>query len=98
MNPKEKKLQTPLEEIPEVRVKKKAALIIDEMKELIAATQENDWRKKIKAASDLFDFTLKFNEQLVKNSKSIELVDCICRLMQDSNSKVQQLVLEKLCD
>lgn len=88
----------PLEEIPEVQMVKKKVLNVEEMKELIGATSENDWRKKLKAVGELFDFAHRFNEQLGKSSKGMELVDCACRLAGDSNSKVQQAVLERLGD
>ncbi len=61
---------------------------IDTMKDIILNLQTSDWKARLDILPTLFDFLLKNEAILTRNSKFQELADTVCKVLSDSNGKI----------
>jgi len=61
----------------------------DAVKELILKTQVNEWRFRLESSEALFDLVRTNAHLFTKSFKMVELADSFCRLLTDSNAKIQ---------
>jgi hypothetical protein len=62
---------------------------IDTVKDLILRTQINEWRQRYESTEALFDLLRANIDLLERPFKMLELADAICKLLNDSNAKIQ---------
>jgi hypothetical protein len=60
---------------------------MDKMKDTISQINSagSDWKSKLEGVHGLFDFSDQNQHLLVKTTKFIEIIDTVCKLMNDSN-------------
>ena len=67
---------------------------IDSTKDLILKTQVNEWRQRLESSEQLFDLIRANQGKFSKQLKMVELADALCKLLNDSNAKIQLSALD----
>jgi len=67
---------------------------IDSVKDLILKTQVNEWRLRLESSEALFELVRANAHLFTKTLKMVELADTFCRLLNDSNAKIQLSTLD----
>jgi hypothetical protein len=60
----------------------------DSVKDLILKTSINEWRQRFDATEQLFDLLKANIDKFQKPFKMLDLADCLCRLINDTNAKI----------
>ena len=69
--------------------------MIETLKELIGKMQAGDWRMRLEGEEQLFEL-IRGNTETINNLSLIDMSDCIAKLINDANAKIQVAVLENL--
>lgn len=64
------------------------------MKELILKSQVNEWKLRLESSEQLFELISENIHKFTKQLKMVELADALCKLLNDSNAKIQISALE----
>ena len=64
------------------------------MKELILKSQVNEWKLRLESSEQLFGLISENIHKFTKQLKMVELADALCKLLNDSNAKIQISALE----
>ncbi len=69
---------------------------IDSLKDVILKTQANEWRLRLESSEALFELIKDNLGKFSKSFKMVELADALCKLINDSNAKIQMQTLESM--
>ena len=66
---------------------------LDQLKDLIGKVISNEWKLRLESSEILFEF-IHVNVDKINSFRQVELADALCKLINDSNAKIQLHVLE----
>jgi len=63
-------------------------LFSQQLKELIARSQANDWKARYESSESLFELIKTHGDSVNKMANMVETADCLCKLINDPNAKI----------